>query len=163
MNKEEIGNQLYKWAADLFPINRSITGKGVRQTLHYIKEIIPELIIKSVPTGTKVFDWEVPEEWDVTEAYIITPEGNKIADFNKNNLHLMGYSIPINKKVTLEELQPHLFSLAETPKAIPYVTSYYNKDWGFCISHELRKTLKEGLYHVVIKSSLTKGDRKSVV
>ena len=120
-----------KWASDLFPINRSITGKGVRETFFYIKSIIPDLNIKSFKSGEKVFDWSIPDEWEVIDAYVISPEGKKILDFKKNNLHLVGYSIPINKKIDLDELNRHLFSIEENPDAIPYVTSYYSKTWGF--------------------------------
>ena len=156
-SKNNIGSIMYKWATELFPINRSLTGEGVRETLNYIKNIIPDLSIKSLPSGKKVFDWEIPDEWNVTDAYIITPEGNKITDFKKNNLHLVGYSIPLKKTLSLEELLPKLYSLEELPDAIPYITSYYNKDWGFCISDKEKKTLKEGEYKIHIDSTLKPG------
>ena len=152
------GNEMYNWARDIFPICRSITGKGVRDTLKYFKNIIPELEIKNVKTGEKFGDWEVPYEWNIDDAYILDPNNNKIVDFKINNLHLWGYSEPIDKTLDLNELQNHLYSLEDYPDVIPYVTSYYNKTWGFCISHNQRKTLKKGKYKVVIKSSLTDGE-----
>ena len=148
---------MYKMAQMLWPINRSITGKGLRQSLNIISKYLPNLIIKKVPSGTKVFDWVVPEEWNVKEAYIITPGGRKICDLKENNLHLMSYSTPIKKVIELEELEKHLYSLPDKPNAIPYVTSYYHKRWGFCIKHKDRKALKKGKYQVVIKSSFIKG------
>lgn len=117
----------------LFPLNRSITGNGVRQTFDILNELV-DFKITEVPSGTQIFDWTVPKEWNVTEAYIITPEGEKIADFSENNLHLVGYSIPFIGEMSLEELRPHLFTLKEQPDAIPYVTSYYIENWGFCLS-----------------------------
>lgn len=156
--QKDIGEQLYKWAKDLFPINRSLTGDGVRETLSYLKDIVSELEIKSIPSGTQVFDWEIPMEWNVKDAFIITPEGKKIANFKENNLHLVGYSIPIKKKMTLDELMPHLYTLKDMPTAIPYVTSYYNRDWGFCLSYNEKTSLKPGIYEVVIDSTLKKGE-----
>ncbi len=140
----------------LFPINRSITGNGVRQTLKILSEQIP-LKIHEVPTGTKVFDWTIPQEWNLRDAYIIDPHGNKIADFNKCNLHIVGYSVPIDRTLTLDELQEHLYSLPDQPEAIPYITSYYKERWGFCIAHNERLKLKEGIYHVFIDSELKDG------
>jgi aminopeptidase-like protein len=152
-----IGQTMYKWARDLFPINRSLTGPGVRETLRYFKNIIPELEVKSVPSGYKAFDWTVPEEWEVQEAYIETKEGERIIDFKNNNLHLVGYSEPVDTWINLDELNEHLYSLPEQPNAIPYVTSYYKRRWGFCLTEDQRKNLAPGDYHVVIKSSLKKG------
>jgi aminopeptidase-like protein len=151
------GEQIYRLCKRLWPINRSISGNGVRETLNIIKEILPDLDIKEVPTGTKCFDWEVPKEWNINNAYIIDPNGKKIIDFQLNNLHLVGYSIPINKKISLEELQKHLHSLPEQPEAIPYVTSYYEERWGFCLSENQRKSLIDGDYHVFIDSTLVPG------
>ena len=151
------GKILHDFAKSIWVFNRSITGDGVRQTLNEIKKIIPKLEIYEVPSGTKVFDWVVPLEWKVKEAFIIDPNGKKICDFKKNNLHLVGYSHPVNKWMTLDELQLNLHSLPDQPIAIPYVTSYYNHNWGFCISHNERENLKNGLYHVVIDSELFHG------
>ncbi|MBU1158560.1 MAG: DUF4910 domain-containing protein [Candidatus Thermoplasmatota archaeon] len=141
----------------LFPIGRSITGDGVRETLRIVKEHLPDLQIREVPSGTQCFDWIVPQEWNVHEAYVIDPEGRKILDFRENNLHLMGYSTPIDAVMSLEDLQSHLHSISEMPTAIPYVTSYYRDRWGFCLSHEQLKTLLPGDYHVVIDTELKNG------
>ncbi|MBI2287836.1 MAG: DUF2172 domain-containing protein, partial [Chloroflexi bacterium] len=126
----EVGRDMYDLIVKLFPICRSITGDGVRKTLQTIKEFIP-LEIQEVPTGTKSFDWEVPKEWNIRDAYVTDEEGDRVVDFQKNNLHIVGYSVPIDKWVTLSELQAHLYSIAELPDAIPYVTSYYKEHWGF--------------------------------
>ena len=152
-----IGREIHVFAEQLWKINRSLTGEGVRETLKHIKEHLPSLEVKSVASGTKVFDWTVPKEWIVREAYIITPEGKRICDFNENNLHLLGYSIPFNGKVSLEELQRHLYSLPEQPDAIPYITSYYKERWGFCISNASREKLTEGEYEVCIDTNLFEG------
>ena len=149
---------MYDWATDLFPICRSITGKGVRDTLKYFKKIIPELNIKSVKTNENFGDWEVPKEWNVKDAYILDSSNNKIVDFKINNLHLWGYSEPVNKTLNLEELQRHLYSAEDSPDSIPYVTTYYNKNWGFSMSHNQRKNLKSGKYKVVINSSFLDGE-----
>jgi aminopeptidase-like protein len=151
------GKMMYQWAVDLFPINRSITGEGLRSTLAYLKNIIPELEIKSIVSGYKAFDWIVPDEWEINNAYICDSDGNKIVDFHQNNLHLVGYSEPVNAWFSLEELTPHLYYLPEQPDAIPYVTSYYKRTWGFCMSYNQFLTLNDGKYHVVIDSNLKKG------
>ncbi|MGE0558426.1 MAG: DUF4910 domain-containing protein [Burkholderiales bacterium] len=151
------GRQIYSLMQRLWPICRSITGPGVRESLNIIREMIPELLIHEVPTGTPCFDWEVPREWSVRDAYILTPEGKKIADFRINNLHLVSYSIPIEMEVDLETLESHLHSLPDQPEAIPYVTSYYKPDWGFCLPHNVRVHLKPGRYLVKIDSTLSDG------
>jgi len=150
-------NDIYNFCKEIFPINRSITGKGVRDTLKIIQREIPNLTIHNIPTGERCFDWTIPKEWNVVDAYIVTPDGEKICKFNNNNLHLMGYSVPVNLTVELEDLEKHLHSLSNLPDAIPYITSYYNENWGFCISHNERKLLKKGKYKVFIDSSLTQG------
>jgi len=155
-NEVNLGLQMHQLMARLFPICRSITGDGVRETLRIISDIIP-LTIQEVPTGTAAFDWAVPKEWNIRDAYIADENGNKIVDFRKNNLHVVGYSVPVDKWITLPELQEHLYSLPEQPNAIPYGTSYYKERWGFCISHDERAKLKDGKYHVYINSTLEEG------
>ena len=148
---------MHAWATDLFPICRSITGLGVRTTLQYIQKLVPDLTIHSVPTGTKAFDWTVPDEWTIRDAYIADSSGTRIVDFKNCNLHVVGYSEPVNSLLPLEELDKHLHSLPEQPNAIPYVTSYYSRYWGFCISHAQRQSLRPGLYQCVIDSDLRAG------
>ncbi len=153
-----IGAEIHNFAKELWPINRSITGLGVRLTLKKIKKQLPNLKIYSIPSGTKAFDWTVPEEWHVREAYILTPKGEKICDFSTNNLHLLGYSIPFKGRLSLEDLQKHLFSIPEQPNAIPYITSYYKKRWGFCIAHEQRSRMEKGEYEILVDSKISKGN-----
>ncbi len=150
-------SKMYKWVEDLFPINRSLTGPGVRETLQYLQKIVPELTIQEVPTGTNVFDWTVPEEWSVHEAYIQDEDGEKIVDFDDHNLHLVGYSEPVDEWMTLEDLENHLYTLPDQPDAIPYVTSYYKRRWGFCMTQNQKDSLRSGKYHVYIDSQLKSG------
>ena len=117
----------------LFPLNRSLTGNGVRQSMAIMQEIMP-LQLHEIESGTQVYDWTIPNEWNVEDAYIITPNGNKIAQFKEHNLHLLGYSIPVEAEVDFDTLNEHLHYLIEMPAVIPYVTSYYKERWGFCIS-----------------------------
>ena len=152
-----IGKEIHNFALDLWKINRSITGEGVRETLNLIKEHLPNLKVHSVKSGTKVFDWELPQEWKVNKAYIITPDGKKICDFSENNLHLVGYSTPFNGYVSFEELKKHLHTLPKQPKAIPYITSYYKPRWGFSISTEEYLKLGDGMYEVIIDTELFDG------
>jgi len=155
---KNIGQEMYDWAVDLFPINRSLSGDGVRQTLQYIKNIIPELEVNEVPSGTKCFDWTIPKEWNCNDGYIIDPDGNKICDFKNNNLHVVGYSTPIDKEIEYEELIEHLYHIEDQPTAIPYITSYYSERWGFCLSFNKFKKLKKGTYKVKINSELKDGN-----
>ena len=141
---------------ELYPICRSITGGGVRETLRIIQKRVP-LEIQEVPSGTKVFDWTVPLEWNVTDAYVMNREGKRVIDFQSHNLHLMSYSVPVRKKMSLEELRPHLFSLPAHPEWIPYRTSYYKENWGFCMRHVDFEELSDGEYDVVIDSTLQAG------
>ncbi len=152
----QIEKKLYKLVSTLYPICRSITGDGVRETLRIIQKIIP-IKIHEVPSGTKVFDWEVPEEWNIKDAYVKTSSGERIIDFKKSNLHVLGYSVPVKKRVTIEELKEHIFTLEDLPDAIPYRTSYYNRNWGFCISYNQFKELNDKEYDVLIDSSFKKG------
>ena len=153
-----IGNEIYQFAEKLWPFDRSITGPGLRKTLSEIKDKLPNLKNKHFATGTKVFDWTIPQEWEVNEAHIISPSGAKICDFNTNNLHLVGYSTSYNGKMSLKELQKYLFSIPNQPDAIPYITSYYQKRWGFCLTHEQRTSLEDGQYEIVIDTSFKDGN-----
>jgi aminopeptidase-like protein len=148
---------MMQWARDLFPICRSITGPGVRETLGYLRGLLPDLQVHAVPTGTVAFDWTVPKEWTVRDAYIADEQGRRVVDFRKNNLHLVGYSTPVDAWLERAELEAHLHSLPERPAAIPYVTSYYRENWGFCLSHEERLKLKEGRYRAVVDADLKPG------
>jgi aminopeptidase-like protein len=151
-----IGNELHGFAADLFPICRSITGDGIRETLGLIQKQIPLQTVE-VPTGTSVFDWTVPKEWNIRDAYLKNADGRRVVDFNTNNLHVMNYSIPVKATMTLGELKPHLFTLPDHPDWIPYRTSYYKEDWGFCLSHKQMLAFGEGSYEVCVDSSLRDG------
>jgi aminopeptidase-like protein len=149
--------ELEKYFDALWPICRSITGNGLRNSFKILQEIISFELIE-VPTNTSVLDWKVPKEWNINDAYIITPQGNKICEFKVNNLHLINYSMPVNMSLTFEELLPYLHTLPNKPNAIPYLTSYYKETWGFCLTHnEFLQLPKEGNYQVVIDSSLQDG------
>ena len=153
---ENIGQEMYELIRRLYPICRSITGDGVRQTLDIIRQYVP-VEIHEVPSGTQVFDWTVPKEWNIREAYVKTSTGEKIIDFAQSNLHVLNYSVPVKGTFTLDELKPHLFTLPDHPKWIPYLTSYYQENWGFCLTHEQYEQLAEDVYTVLIDSSLEDG------
>ena len=153
MNK----NNMYSWAKDLFPICRSITGDGLRETLKYINNLIPELKIYNIKSGQKAFDWKVPDEWSIKSAFIEDEKGNRVIDFSDNNLHVLNYSTPVDTWIDLEELKKHLYSDPDQPNAIPYATSYYERRWGFCIEYNKLIALKKGKYHAVIKSEIKPG------
>lgn len=149
---------LMQIAKDLFPINRSLTGIGVRKTLRYIKKIHPNLIIRSVPSGKKVFDWKTPLEWKISDGYIKDEKNNKILNYKSNNLQIMSYSTYINKKIAFEDLKKKIYTIKKKPNTIPYVFSFYNRDWGFCMKYnDFKKLDKKQKYKVFIKSKLFKG------
>lgn len=150
------GREMYGYLERLFPLCRSITGNGVRESFTILQEIAP-IRIDEVASGTEVLDWTIPLEWNVHEAYVADSSGKRIIDFRTHNLHLVGYSAPFEGKLTLAQLQEHLHSLPEQPDVIPYVTSYYAKRWGFCIPHRQRQALTEQIYTVNIDSTLTPG------
>ena len=148
----EVGAPMYGLIRELYPICRSITGNGVRETLRQVGEHIP-LKVHEVPTGTQVFDWTVPKEWNIKDAYVKNSDGHKVIDFKQSNLHVLNYSTPIRKRMSLAELREHLFTLPDHPDWIPYKTSYYQERWGFCLSHNQLNGLREGSYEVVIDAS----------
>jgi aminopeptidase-like protein len=150
------GKRLHEFAAHLYPICRSITGQGIRQTLTAIQRLIP-LELHQVKSGTQVFDWDVPQEWNIKDAFIKDATGKRVVDFQKHNLHVLNYSSPIQATLSLEELRPHLYTIPEHPDWIPYRTSYYKRDWGFCLTHNQLSALEDGEYEVRIDSTLEDG------
>jgi aminopeptidase-like protein len=156
LNLTEIGEQAYRLIVQLYPLCRSITGEGVRQTLAIVQQHIP-LVVHEVPTGTRVFDWTVPKEWEIRNAYIKNAKGERIVDFQKSNLHVVSYSAPVRGMIPLAELKGHLFSLPHYPDWIPYRTAYYKENWGFCLTHNQLLALDGESYEVLIDSSLKDG------
>jgi aminopeptidase-like protein len=153
---DQVGGDLYRLIERLYPICRSITGDGVRESLKIIREFIP-LDIKEVPSGTEVFDWRVPDEWNIRDAWIKNSRGEKVVDFQNLNLHVLNYSVPVHKTVKLDELKEHLHTLPEYPDWIPYRTSYHDRNWGFCLSHNQLLDLPEDDYEVKVDSTLEPG------
>jgi aminopeptidase-like protein len=151
-----VGAEMYAMIAELYPICRSITGDGVRQTLRSVARHIP-IVVHEVPTGTPVLDWTVPNEWNIRDAYVKNAQGERVIDFQKSNLHVMGYSVPVRRRVSLEELRQHVFTLPEHPDWIPYRTSYYNENWAFCAAHRTMASLPDGEYDVCIDATLAPG------
>lgn len=156
LNEQTLGTELAACVADLYPICRSITGEGVRETLRRLQRLVP-VTIHEVPTGTEVFDWMVPREWNIRDAYIKNDRGERVVDFQSSNLHVVSYSVPTRARMSLEALGPHLFTLPERPDWIPYRTSYYAENWGFCLSQRQLDALTPGDYDVCIDSSLEPG------
>jgi aminopeptidase-like protein len=154
--RDGIGEDIYSLAAEIYPICRSLTGEGVRRTLRHLARHI-DLCVREIPTGTQVFDWNVPREWNIRDAYIKNSAGERIVDFQACNLHVLGYSTPIHAKLPLEELKKHVFTLPDQPDLIPYRTSYYAERWGFCMTHNQLMSLPDDLYEVMIDSSLEDG------
>ncbi|MEL4178524.1 DUF4910 domain-containing protein [Roseateles sp. PN1] len=153
----ELGQQMHALCRELFPICRSLTGAGFRSSMDILRRELPALTMHAVPSGTQAFDWTVPLEWNIRSAWIEAPDGSRICDLAQHNLHVMGYSEPVEAELSLEDLQPHLYSLPEQPDAIPYITSYYSRRWGFCLTHKQRQTLQPGRYRVHIDASLEPG------
>lgn len=150
------GECIYELAARLFPICRSLTGDGVRETLALISEYLP-LNIHEIPTGTQLFDWQAPQEWMIRDAYIMDPEGSRIVDFSQHNLHVVNFSIPVHTKLTLSELKDHIHTLPDQPDLIPYRTCYHTESWGFCMAHNALMQMKDQVYEVVIDAERRDG------
>ncbi|MGA2416292.1 MAG: DUF4910 domain-containing protein [Candidatus Sulfotelmatobacter sp.] len=153
----EVGRLMHELAAELWPLPRSITGAGVRKTLEILQREVPPLVLRSIATGTQCFDWTIPEEWSITDAFLENESGDRLVDFQNNNLHVVGYSVPVDEWLELEQLQPHLHSLPDQPSAVPYITSYYSPRWGFCMTDTQRRSLQPGRYRAVIRSELKAG------
>jgi aminopeptidase-like protein len=152
------GDQMIHWMKEMWDFPRSITGNGTKKTLEYLKQINPKLSFHQFKTGTKVFDWNIPQEWNIFDSYIEHESGKRFAEFSKNNLHVLGYSIPCNMELTLSELLPNVYTQKDQPDVIPYVTSYYEDRWGFCMSENEKNSLPEGKYRVVIDSIKDSGN-----
>jgi aminopeptidase-like protein len=153
---QKVGERIFDLIAELYPICRSITGDGVRESLSILERSIP-LERHEVPSGTAVLDWTVPKEWNIRDAYVSDESGKRVIDFQKSCLHVLGYSVPVKGKFRLEELKQHLFTSPEHPEWIPFRYSYYHENWGFCLAHKDLEELKQGEYEVVIDSSLEDG------
>jgi len=153
---EAMGHEMHALVAELYPICRSITGDGLRETLRRLQRFVP-LTMHEVPTGTPVFDWTVPPEWNIQDAFVKNSRGERVIDFQKSNLHVVNYSVPVHEKMSLGELRPHLFSVPDHPDWIPYRTSYYKRSWGFCLSHRQLLELPEDEYQISIDATLTDG------
>jgi len=156
LQNSSLGDEIYSLIRELYPICRSITGEGFRQTLGRVRKEIP-LEVHEVPSGTQVFDWTVPKEWNIHDAYVKNSRGERIIDFKRHNLHVVNYSVPVHRKMSLAELRAHLHTLADQPDWIPYRTSYYKESWGFCLSHNQLQTLREDEYEVCIDTTLESG------
>jgi aminopeptidase-like protein len=155
-SSERVGVEIYDLIQELFPICRSITGDGVRETLRLLQRVIP-IEIREVPSGTSVLDWTVPNEWNIRDAWIKDASGAKVVDFQRSNLHVVSYSVPVRQQILFQELRPHLFTIPERPDWVPYRTSYYRETWGFCLSHNQLQRMTDGEYDIYIDSSLHPG------
>ncbi|HMH54145.1 MAG TPA: DUF4910 domain-containing protein [Candidatus Acidoferrum sp.] len=156
LDERALGRQLADWIADLYPICRSITGEGVRETLRRLQRLAP-VTLHEVPSGTEAFDWTVPREWNIRDAYIKNARGERVVDFQRSNLHVVSHSVPVRARMSLEALKPHLFTIPDRPDWIPYRTSYYAETWGFCLSQRQLEALEPGEYDVCIDASLEAG------
>lgn len=156
MDSQFVGQEIYQLIETLYPICRSITGDGFRESMQILKSHIP-LDLHEVPSGTQVFDWVIPKEWNIRDAYVKNAKGEKVVDFQKTNLHILNYSVPFHGKIKLAELKEHLFSIPEQEDWIPYRTSYYKENWGFCITQKVLDSLSDEEYEVFIDSSLEDG------
>ena len=156
IHSKATGTAMYELVSELYPICRSITGDGVRDSLKIISRYLP-LEVHEVPSGTQVFDWKVPKEWNIYDAYVKNERGEKVIDFRQSNLHILNYSLPVNQRMPLAVLKEHLYTIPEQPDWIPYRTSYYKENWGFCLSQQVYEKLEDGEYEVVIDSSLENG------
>ena len=152
----QVGKSMLALIRELYPITRSITGPGLRATVARLSQLVP-LQVSEVPSGTKIFDWTVPDEWSIEDAFLEAEGGERVIDLKSSNLHVVGYSAPVDATLTLAELRPHLFSLPEHPDWIPYRTSYYSRSWGFCLADRLLKSLPERRYRAVIRSRIAPG------
>lgn len=152
----DVGVAMHELVTELYPLCRSITGDGLRETLRILQRYIP-LEIHEVPTGTDVFDWTIPKEWNIRDAYVKDERGARVIDFRESNLHVVNYSVPVHRTMTLEALRPHLYTLPDQPDVIPYRTSYYNEMWGFCLRHRRLQSLEAGTYEVRIDATLEDG------
>ena len=156
LDTENIGTKLYECAADLYPLCRSLTGDGVRETLRRLQQLVP-LTLHEVTTGTAVFDWTVPKEWNIRDAWVKNARGQRVIDFQRSNLHVVSYSTPVHRRMSLAELRPHLHTLPDSPEWIPYRASFYSETWGFCLSQRQLDSLEDGDYEVCIDSTLEPG------
>src|SRR6266850_342277 len=147
LDTNEVGREMYRLVAELYPICRSITGNGVRETLRLVQKHV-SLTMHEVPTGTAAFDWTVPKEWNITDAWVKNARGERVIDFQQSNLHVVGYSMPVRRRVSRSELEAHLHTLPDHPGWIPWRTSYYHETWGFCLAHDRRAALTDEEYDV---------------
>ena len=152
-----LGREMYGLVAELYPICRSITGDGLRRTLRVLQREAPPLTIHEVPTGTAALDWEIPREWNIRDAWVANAGGERVIDFKRSNLHVVNYSAPVRRRLSLSELRPHLHTLPDRPDWVPYRTSYYREDWGFCLAQRDLERLPEGEYEAVVDATLAEG------